>query len=403
MQELPLKGIKVLELATVVAAPTVARMMASYGADVIKVESPSGDLLRSIGTGFCLPVEPDNNPLYDLCNSGKKMVALDLKKPEGMAVFHKLLAQSDVFVTNVRMRSLEKMGLGYDNLKEKYPRLIYGHFSGFGLTGPDVDRPGFDSTAFWLRSGASQDWLTPRAFPLRPSFAFGDLATASSFLSGILMALYGRSSTGHGTLVSTSLQHSGIWCSACAVLDSQYGREYPVSRYQPWNPFSDLYECADGEWLAVMEKEYVRDKATMARILDLPELLNDPRYQDLATMRESGVTEVLSRKLEALMRSRPCKEWERLFDENDIPNERLLHYREIPQDAQAVANNVFDRISYKDGATPAFATPPIRFSDYGKRDTEQAGYIGADTDTVLAELGFSPEQIRKLCENSVIQ
>lgn len=403
MQELPLKGIKVLELATVVAAPTVARMMASYGADVIKVESPSGDLLRSIGAGFCLPVEPDNNPLYDLCNSGKKMVALDLKKPEGMAVFHKLLAQSDVFVTNVRMRSLEKMGLGYDNLKEKYPRLIYGHFSGFGLTGPDVDRPGFDSTAFWLRSGASQDWLTPGAFPLRPSFAFGDLATASSFLSGILMALYGRSSTGHGTLVSTSLQHSGIWCSACAVLDSQYGREYPVSRYQPWNPFSDLYECADGEWLAVMEKEYVRDKATMARILDLPELLNDPRYQDLATMRESGVTEVLSRKLEALMRSRPCKEWERLFDENDIPNERLLHYREIPQDAQAVANNVFDRISYKDGATPAFATPPIRFSDYGKRDTEQAGYIGADTDTVLAELGFSPEQIRKLRESSVIQ
>lgn len=403
MQELPLKGVKVLELATVVAAPTVARMMATFGAEVIKVESLDGDLLRPVGAGFHLPTEPDNNPLYDLCNSGKKMVALDLKKPEGMAVFQQLLAQSDIFVTNVRMRSLEKMGLGYDTLKEKYPRLIYGHFSGFGLTGPDVDRPGFDSTAFWLRSGPSQDWLTPGSFPLRPAFAFGDLATASSFLGGILMALYARQTSGHGTLVSTSLQHGGIWCSACAVLDSQYGREYPVERYEPWNPFSDLYECADGEWLAVMEKEYVRDKATMARILDLPELLDDPQYCDLPTMRENGVVEVLSRKMETLMRTRPCREWEQLFDANDIPNERLLHYREVPQDAQAAANDVFDYVNYKDNKSIAFATPPIKFSDYGKLKMQQVGFIGADTDEVLADLGLPEEKIQQLHEIGAVK
>lgn len=403
MQELPLKGVKVLELATVVAAPTVARMMADYGADVIKIEAPNGDLLRSIGGGFLMPMEPDNNPLYDLCNSGKKMVSLDLKKPEGMAIFHRILAESDVFVTNVRMRSLEKMGLGYEALKEKYPRLVYAHFSGFGLTGPDVDRPGFDSTAFWLRSGPSQDWLTPGAFPLRPAFAFGDLATASSFLSGIMMALYARNNTGHGTLVSTSLYHSGIWCSACSMLDSQYGREYPVSRYQPWNPFSDLYECADGEWLALMQKEYGRDKPVMAWILDLPELLEDPRYADLTTMRESGVLPVLSKKMEALMYTRPCHEWEELFNANDIPNERLRHYREIPKDEQAAANGVFDYVNYKDGKYTAFATPPINFSDYGKLHTTQAGDVGADTDAVLKAMGLSDTEIAALREKGIVK
>lgn len=155
-QDLPLAGVRVLELATVVAAPTAARIMAAYGAQVIKVEAPNGDLLRPLGTAHQLPAEDGNNPLFDLFNAGKELAAINLKTPEGMALFHRLLARSDVFITNVRMRSLEKMGLGYETLKEAYPRLIYAHFSGFGLTGPDVDRPGFDSTAFWLRSGASR-------------------------------------------------------------------------------------------------------------------------------------------------------------------------------------------------------------------------------------------------------
>lgn len=402
-QSLPLEGVKVLELATVVAAPTAARIMATYGAHVIKVEAPNGDLLRPVGAGHQLPTEPDNNPLYDLFNSGKEMIALDLKKPEGMAIFHRLLSECDIFLTNVRMKSLEKMGLGYEMLKRKYPRLIYAHFSGFGLTGPDVDRPGFDSTAFWLRSGPSLDWLTPGATPLHPSFAFGDLVTSGSFLSGILMALYARGNTGHGTLVSTSLHQSGIWCSASAVLNSQYGKEYPADRYAPWDPFSDYYECADGEWLAVMEKEYSRDKGTLARILDMPELLEDPNCENLTTMRQSGMIAVITRKMEALMLTRPCAQWEALFNANDIPNERLRHYKDIPHDLQAAANDVFDYVNYPDGQSPAMATPPIRFSDYGKLPTQQTGYIGADTDTILQRLGYSADEIAKLREKGAVK
>ncbi|NLU24049.1 MAG: CoA transferase [Clostridiales bacterium] len=399
---LPLKGVRVLELSTVVAAPTVGRIMATYGADVIKVEPPNGDLLRPVGRGQYLPAEANNNPLFDLFNTGKKMVVLNLKKPAGMEAFHKLLAGSNVFISNIRAQSLTHLGLDYDTLKGKYPRLICAHFSGFGLKGPDVERPGFDSTAFWLRTGPSQDWLTPGAFPMRPAFAFGDLATASSFLSGILMALYARGNTGHGTLVETSLQGSGIWCSASAVLNSQYGKGYPSHRNEPWDPFSDYYRCADGEWLAVMEKEYSRDKATLAKILDMPELITDPELLDLPTMRQYGRLQGLSRKMEALMRTKPCAYWEQLFDANDIPNERLRHYRDVCHDEQALANDCFDYVTYPDGKTAAMPVPPIAFSDYARLPTAATTPMGQDTDTVLAQLGYTEPQIAALRDAGAI-
>jgi len=401
--QMPLAGVKVLELATVVAAPTAGRILATYGAAVIKVEPPAGDMLRMMASGHTLPAEPDNNPLFDVYNSGKKMVALNLKDPEGMAIFHQLLARSDIFISNVRMKSLEKMGLGYDALQEKYPKLIYAHFSGFGLTGPDMDRPGFDTTAFWLRSGAGQDWETPGAFPLRPSFAFGDITTADSFLTGILIALYARSSTGHGTLISTSLYQSGLWHSATAVLNSQYGKPYPADRYAPWNPFSDLYECADGEWIAVVEKDYDDGRPIVAKLFDLPEIMNDPRCASLAAMRESGMLQEISRKMERVMKTKPCAEWMQLLDAVDIPYERMRHYREVASDAQAAALGAYDYIDYPDGKRPALITPPIQFSDYGRRPTEQAGYIGADTDEVLHSLGYDDDRIAALHEGKAVR
>ena len=200
-QNLPLSGVRVVELATVVAAPTVGRIMATYGAEVIKIETPGGDGLRPFGKGHCLPTEDGNSPLFDLYNSGKKFTSLNLKTEQGQEAFHRLLTTADVFLTNVRYKGLERMGLDYETLKVKYPRLVYAHFSGFGLKGVDADRPGYDMTAFWMRSGALLDWLLPDSFPMRPTFAFGDVATASAFLSGIMMGLYSRNNTGKGTMV----------------------------------------------------------------------------------------------------------------------------------------------------------------------------------------------------------
>ena len=149
----PLENIKVVELATYLAAPTCARVLADWGADVIKVEPLKGDIYRTMGPTQMCPITEKANPTFDNHNSGKKYVALNLRSAEGMEAFHRLLAQADVFVTNNRPDALEAMHLTYDDLKDKYPRLIFAHVLGYGEKGPDYNKPGFDYTAFFSRSG----------------------------------------------------------------------------------------------------------------------------------------------------------------------------------------------------------------------------------------------------------
>ena len=403
-KKLPLEGIKVVEMATVVAAPVTARMFADYGAEVYKVEvPPAGDLLRPTGKGHTLPAEEGNNPLFDMYNSGKNLIAINLKTEEGKQVFFHLLADTDVFVTNIRMQSLIKMGIDYDSLKERFPRLIYGHFSGFGMEGAEVNRPGFDQTAFWFRSGAATDIETPGSFPIRASFGFGDIVTAGSFMNGLLMALIAREKTQHGTFVATSLQRAAIWCNATAVINSQpqYGKVYPVDRYSPWDPFSDFYCCRDGEWVAFMEKKYENDRYIFARIFELPELIEDPDLESLDTMRDSGKLQEVTHKLEKIMKSRPSDEWIRIFEENDVACEKGRHFKDVYLDPQARANGAFEDVAYPDGVT-AMPTPPLSFSEYGKKPFCKAGPVGRDTDRVLGALGYSTDEIEALRKKKAV-
>lgn len=395
---LPLQGITVIELATVVAAPTAGRILSDYGAEVIKIEMPpEGDLLRVTGRGHQLPTEADNNPLFDLFNSGKKLTAINLKTPEGKAVLWKLLEGADVFLTNTRMRSLKKMGLGYEELHEAFPKLIYAHFSGFGLHGDETDRPGFDVTAFWLRSGAALDFVAEGQRPVRPAYGFGDIATASAFLSGILMALIGREKTGEGSLVSSSLFASGIWCNAAFVLNAQpqYGRVYPEARYGHWDPFSDYYLCSDGKWVSVTEKVYAKDKHVFAEIFSIPELLTDPDMETLVTMREAGKVAMVSKKVEAAMLTKTSAQWMEILDRYDIPNELGIHYDQVAQQKQAWANHCLEAVEYPEGVT-AMPMPPIEFSAYGRKPFTKVSTVGSHNDEVLASLGYSAEELAHL-------
>ena len=151
--KLPLEGVKVVEMATVVAAPTTARMLCAYGAEVIKVETVSGDVMRLSGTHEFTPYEDDCNPLFTIHNSNKKFISVNIKTEEGKKVLLDLIRDSDVFITNVREKSLQRSGLDYESLCEVNPRLIYAHFKGYGDKGPSANDPGFDISAFWLRSG----------------------------------------------------------------------------------------------------------------------------------------------------------------------------------------------------------------------------------------------------------
>ncbi len=395
--KMPLEGIRVIELAAVVAAPTAGRMLAHFGAEVIKIEAPSGDVLRKVGDMHWLPIEDGNNPLFDQFNSGKQLTAIDLRNPEGMQILMHLLEKADVFLTNTRMRSLEKLGLGYETLKQKFPRLIYAHFSGFGLTGPDRDRPGYDTTAFWMRTGACGDAVLPGDFPARPSYAFGDIATAGYFLSGILTALIGRERSGHGTLVETSLLHAGIWMCAPYVVNTQpaYGHRLPEGRYEPWNPFSDYYLCRDGKYICPIAKFYPKDRFLMAKIFDIPELADDPDLATISSMKKTGKETAVVRRLEEAIVKRDSEEWIQIFLEHDIPYEIVRRISDIVKDEQAWANGYLEFAEYP-GTNTIVPVPPVKLSEYQRKPYQIQGGTGADTDSILSKAGYSETEIKQL-------
>lgn len=401
---MPLEGIRVVELASVVAAPTAGRMLAHFGAEVIKVEAPSGDVLRKVGEMHWLPIDVGNSPLFDSFNTGKKLTAIDLKKPEGMQVLLRLLETADVFISNTRMRALEKMGLRYEQLKDRFPRLIYAHFSGFGLAGPDKDRPGYDTTAFWMRSGAVGDAVLPGQFPSRPTYAFGDIATAGYFLSGILTALLGREKTGKGTLVETSLLNSGIWMNTPYVINTQpaYGHQLPQGRYEPWNPFSDYYLCSDGEYICPIAKLYPRDRGMLAEVFGMPELVEDPDLATVGKMKRAGKEAAVVQHLEAVIKTRSSAEWIELFRQYDIPYETVHHIKDVVKDEQAWANGYLETFSYPDSDT-VVPVPPVKLSEYERRAYTAQGAIGADTDEILSSIGYSEETIAALKEQAAIR
>lgn len=404
-EKLPLQGIKVIELATVVAAPTVGRMLCSYGEDMIKVESAKGDDMRCAGNFERVVCEDGKNPLFTIQNSGKKFILLDIKTEEGKSVLFKLLESADVLITNIRSAALRRSGLDYDALKQRFPRMIYAHLSGFGPKGPDAANPGFDSTGFWLRSGPLADWQVPGSFPFVPTYAFGDMATSSVLLSGILMALLGRAQTGHGTKVETSLYASGIWCNAIGVVShqEQFGGQFDVDPMRPADPFSQVYKCADRKYIGIYDNEYRRDLPKLAKIFGIEELAGDPRCESLEKLSETGAIVEMVTALNRVFLTRTGGEWRSLLIENSVSCEIMRRAREVSADPQAIANGYVAKVEFKDGLEVMMPCPPIHFSEYRTKEYKSAGALGSDTDSVLASLGYSGGEIEKMRENNNIK
>lgn len=402
--KMPLEGIKVVELATVVAAPTAGRMLSAYGAEVIKVESLTGDDYRVAGNFECVVCEDYKNPLFTIQNSGKKLVSIDLKQPDGKKAMLRLLDGADVFLTNVRTGGLQRLGLDYESLHERFPRLVYAHFSGFGPKGPVASNPGFDSTAFWLRSGPMADWQVPGSFPFNPTYAFGDMATSSVLFSGILMALIGRERTGHGTRVDTSLFASGIWCNAVAVVSHQpqFGGKRPLDPLRPADPFSQFYMCSDGKWIGIFDNEYQRDLPKFAKLFGMPDIVENPNYASLSILAESDAIVEFVQRLNELFLTRSSGEWREYLSSNNVSCEVMHCIRDVSTDEQALANGYVKELKFKDGLSVMMPRPPVHFSDYEQRDYVPTGRIGEDTDRVFMAMGYTEEEISQLREKKTI-
>ena len=207
----PLENVRVVELATYLAAPTCARVMADWGADVIKVEPLQGDVYRSNGPAQGCPTTEVANPTFDNHNAGKKYVSLNLRSEAGMEVLHELLKNADVFITNNRNDALAAMHLTYEELKDKYPTLIYAQILGYGDKGPDCNKPGFDYTAFFSRAGILADLAPAGGPPCSVVPGLGDHSASLSLVSGICAALFSRVKTGKGQKVDCSLLQVGCF------------------------------------------------------------------------------------------------------------------------------------------------------------------------------------------------
>lgn len=401
----PLSGIKVVELATVVAAPTAARVLCDFGADVIKIESLKGDDMRSAGNSEHVPCTDDYNPLFTITNSNKKLIAINLKTAEGKELLKALLQDADVFITNIRLRSLERLGLDYPTLSQEFPRLVYAHFSGYGTAGPDAQKPGFDSTAFWLRNGPVVDWQTADAYPFYPSYAFGDLATSSAFLSGILMALLGRDKTGRGTLVKTSLLSSGIWCNGISAVSSQsqFGGSAPLDPIRPPDPFSAVYRCADGRWIGFYCNNYDNEIEKFARIFGIEDILTDERWQSVERLHATDAIAEAKQRMNEIFLQKDSGEWARIFTENNVSYEIAYSAEHIEKDEQAWANGYLEEVSFGEGRRVAMPTPPIQFADFERRSYTPTGALGSDTDEILRIHGYSAEAAAKLKELGCIR
>ena len=183
----PLEGLKVIELANYVAAPTVGRLCADMGADVIKIEGRGGDAWRITAAGLT-KTELYENPVFDSSNAGKKSLSLNLKAPEGKEIFFKLLEDADILITNTRHQSLVKLGVDYDSIKNRFPRLIYATLTGYGYEGPDCDAPGFDNIAFWSRTGFLADMMidSEGSYPVNSRGAMGDVISGSLLFGSVM-------------------------------------------------------------------------------------------------------------------------------------------------------------------------------------------------------------------------
>ena len=394
-----LKGIRVVEMGMWVAGPATAGILADWGAEVVKLEMPTGDPMRRL-FGAVYGLDEDRCPPFDLYNRGKKSIALDVNHADGMALVHRLVATADVFVTNMRPKFLERVGLDHATLLARHPALVYASLTAYGLEGPDCDAPGYDMAAYSGRSGLAER-ATPKgtAPPVLPG-GLGDNVTAITMVSGIMGALFHRERTGQGQLVSTSLLRAGIYSIGMDVAARVgLGRAAsPQSRQKPQNPLMNSYCAGDGKWFWLVGAESQRHWPGVVEALGCPELLNDERFSSPRERRRNAEALVLA--FDALTAGRTRDEWATIFRQHDVWWAPINSIDDIMVDPQVIASGAFAHVPVPIGqATPQDfngVSTPVDFSHTPSGPAGPPPAIGADADVLLESLGVDRAELARL-------
>lgn len=391
-----LKGVRILELTTYVAAPSAGRILADWGAEIIKVEpTPKGDTTR-----FAVPLPGMKYITYDVHNANKKSLALDLKTPEGKAVMAKLLGTADVLLTNTREKALKKLGMDYETLSKAYPRLIHAHMTGFGETGPMADDPGFDNVCYWALGGPMVAAMEKDTAPLIPPSSFGDNSTACTMAAAISAALYKQKCTGEGSKIVVSLYGQAIFNMTEPILSIQCSDldKYPKSRLEN-TPLNNTYKCGDGKWIMVCCHEYERYFPYFMRIIGREDLIENAEYNTFAKGNERcrEIVGIIADGFGRFERD----ELDRVLQENDIPHAIVANVYDLMDSQQAKDNLYFNTFDIGDQTFTECATP-VKFGGVTLPPRERAPYLGEQSSQILRELGYREEQIAELMERGVV-
>jgi crotonobetainyl-CoA:carnitine CoA-transferase CaiB-like acyl-CoA transferase len=398
----PLEGIKIVDMTTFLAAPTVGRVLGEWGADVIKVEAPKGDPGRTQGAVFNMHYEDDENLGFDVANMNKRFITVNLKKDSGKKVMYDLLAEADVFLTNTRTKSLSKLGIDYQTLSDKFPELIFAQVLGYGENGPEKDTAGFDATAYMSRGGVLGTTLEKGASPMNPANGYGDFQVSMCLASGICGALVNKMKTGKGDKVTVSLHHAAIFMQNIAMVSAQYGNQYPKTRKENANPFNNTYKTSDDKWMVICFPEYNKDFDQVMSLIGRADLVGDERYSDIDYLNQNNLNREFIDLLDQEMSKRTLAEWVNLFKENDLPCEACYEPLDIYDDEQVWANDILRKIDYPTGAERMIPTNPVRFSSMDKPDLKISKAQGASTIDILKEHGYSKEEIESLIAEGAV-
>jgi len=392
--------LKVVDLASYIAGPAATTILSDYGANVIKVEPPGGDPYRMF---YATPPNPvcERNYAWQLTNRNKRSIALDLKQASAKEILSRLVKWADVLVTNFPPKVKLGLGLAYEQLAPLNPRLIYADITGYGAAGPEADKPGFDVTAYWARTGLMEVTHDEGSPPTLPIPGIGDHATASTLYSAIVTGLYRREKTGLGGHVSTSLIAEGAWAAAAWIEGGLNGAKFFAqhNRKTPPNALLNPYRTADNRWLLLVAAQ-TKDWPGFVKAINRPDLLSDARFADgkLRVHNAAALVDIL----DPLFASQPLTYWKTVFDTERVIYGVVQIASEIINDPQMHENRVF--LPVDDPAIGARYTvaSPLQVVDTPKQTPRRAPHLGEHSRGVLEDLGFSASEIDGLITGGTV-
>ena len=395
-----LEGLKVIEMATYVAAPAAGAMLRDWGAEVIKVEPLNGCPMRRFFEGMKSNVPIEGNPIFTLDNRGKKGISINTSDEKGADIVRELIKDADIFLTNVRPQSLESAKLDHESLLKVNPKLIYCSLTGYGLEGEEKNRPGFDVAAYWSRSGMAHLTQRKGEEPLPIRTASGDHITAISTVSGILAAVYERTKTGKGKVVETSLLRTGIYSlSSDMALQLKFGRVPSTKkRDEQINPIFNFFKTKDDRWICLSPRaggDY--DLPKVVRALGKEEWLKNEKFNTNQARRENA-KEFID-EMDRAFSQYTMSEWGEKLDEQDLIWSPVQNLKEVSKDKQAIDSGAFSEVEDQDcDENYSTVSSPVRFHNSDDGPKGPAPKLGQDNFEVLKSLGLNEDQITALID-----